>query len=311
MALISISLDLAGSTKAKNRMAELCEHQDDRMQSLYSELMQRFYGIEARFYFDLLSLGVTIDQLFFVKSIGDEIWAVIDIGEPQPPTLELNNLAIKTLRAALETAQRKVFMFAASTADPLSSAPEEPHGERFCLGVKVFVDLLHSATETSEIRHRVFHGQVSRLARAPDPPRFGQSLSLPDVATVLTRLAGVAVTPTGERQLAIARRTDYIGPDVDLFFRCTKAAEPGKLVFGNSLALALQDQEGRALLNRNEDDADAGAQATVSVPTGDSWSSLRIVTLETTGRWLSEDDLKGFSSGYLVHKLDSINPPWA
>ena len=83
-ALISMSIDMAGSTEAKTRMRALAAN-DDRRHEFYRTLYREFLRHEDRFYGALFSqnwrLGCVLDwqRLFVVKGIGDEIWILYEV----------------------------------------------------------------------------------------------------------------------------------------------------------------------------------------------------------------------------------------
>src|SRR5947209_10390778 len=83
--LISISIDVAGSTEAKSRILAIAAQEGWRHQ-LYKDFYRQFLFAEDRFYSAILRTnpglrGIKLDwqRLFVVKGIGDEIWLLYEV----------------------------------------------------------------------------------------------------------------------------------------------------------------------------------------------------------------------------------------
>jgi hypothetical protein len=83
--LISMSIDVAGSTEAKSRILAIAAEEGRRHQ-LYESFYRQFLAAEDRFYEAILRPnpalhGIMLDwrRLFVVKGIGDEIWLLYEV----------------------------------------------------------------------------------------------------------------------------------------------------------------------------------------------------------------------------------------
>ena len=87
--LLSISLDLAGSTDIKQAIILQSEGQPGHREQLYDEYLKLLFSVEQTFYeFVKADDILSVDRLFLVKTIGDEFWYAY----------EVDNLDVEDLR---------------------------------------------------------------------------------------------------------------------------------------------------------------------------------------------------------------------
>ena len=244
MRLISISIDLVGSTSEKNRIARICTTPQYAREQ-FELLAKLFYGLECRFYTSCLDEGVPFVSMFHMKAIGDEVWFVVEVQDG----VDFNAVTVAVLRAAIATASRKVsFQFFKRALTAAEAAKDPPlrrlKAHRVNLPVKLYVDLIQDAAETSAIRLDSFLRDSSVLLKSA-----GGTVSITDL---LERLGGVALVSVGETKVRVTHRTDYVGPEVDHFFRCTKMAEAGRVVAGRKLLRELTNPNGKRLRLRRD-----------------------------------------------------------
>ena len=81
-ALLSISLDLAGSTDIKQAIIVQSEGQPEHRKQLYDKYLRMLFSVEQTFY-ELVQANeaLTVDRLSLVKTIGDEFWYVYEVDE--------------------------------------------------------------------------------------------------------------------------------------------------------------------------------------------------------------------------------------
>lgn len=230
--IISLSIDMAGSTEAKSRMLALVSDVDYRHQ-LYAQLCRLFIDKETRFYRSLFRHKRTdgnrlIDwgKLFVVKGIGDEIWLLYEIS---PDEQDAKSVFAAFIESALWAVQETVDW----SATEREMGPDLDHEEELNqrsdsmqLPLKFHMDLIQDAAEISELRA----AEIGKFSR----DEAGQVANSEDYIALANRLAGGFVESSG-RMTRTAWRTDYIGHDVDRFFRTSKAALPGIVSVGEAL----------------------------------------------------------------------------
>ena len=233
-AVISMSIDMAGSTEAKTRMLAVAADRA-RCNELYSELYQNFLHHEHRLYSKLFDPnaghGCVLDwkRLFVVKGIGDEIWILYEIN---PVTEDhLVSAAARLIYASLGLVGESIEWHGTERSSGPDTTPEEESRQRFDemkLAYKVQMDLLVDALEISGIRARYVSGNVGQYLRRERAPFDA------DAAELANRLNAGQFDTMGRRVRRVFR-TDYIGHEVDRFFRTAKAALPGIVTVGESL----------------------------------------------------------------------------
>jgi hypothetical protein len=166
MALISISIDIAGSTEAKARIATVSRDDADNIEAQYTNILSQLFYHEAYFYSLLTSdFAITLDDLFAVKTIGDEIWVTINCAEATCSP-EFNALARRVISAALAVASRtiSVVCFERGITDEEAMRPELLEGITRYFGelpLKIHIDRIDHAVESTKIRYESFmrHGR--------------------------------------------------------------------------------------------------------------------------------------------------------
>jgi hypothetical protein len=215
---ITISIDLCGSTAVKWDILRLCGR-GERSREITRAMLRQFFGHELYFHGLMYRYGVDPDHVFVVKPIGDEAWIVIDLPDGLP-WMEINRLVAQVIHAALALASRVVSVDASEHQVDDPEAPVAAHGRLLhrALPFKIFVDTFAEdvTIETSELRYRSLVDRAGELF-LPDG-----DLTQEDLHRVIQRLVG-GVVLDGRRA---ALRSDYSGPEVDRFFRCTKWALP-------------------------------------------------------------------------------------
>lgn len=240
----SISIDLCGSTDAKTRVRANSQGNQAKIDH-YNELIYRaFCTIEGKFFAGLVGrygTGRAVDprQLFTVKGIGDEMWTLCTV-TPE----DVRDTGTRLIDAAIEVANECVNLMVPEHGDDghWTPATEYGHVEAIQSPIKIFIDLIEHATSIGTIRDQALRETVpdllreyQRLERWP-----GRAAPMPDedVAYIMRRLSLSSYEPIG-RTAHSSYRTDYIGHEIDRFFRTTKSALPGTVSIGETMARRL------------------------------------------------------------------------
>jgi len=286
--LLSISLDLSGSTQAKATILRVSAQDADNVAERYASLFRQFFHHEAGFYLVLLSHGIPVEDIFLIKTIGDEIWVVVSA-----PPEEIGRRAVAVIQACLVTAAKTVstmcFERRLTEEEQRADLDSLELEHELCqLGIMAFVDLIEKPYEVNALRQEAFLESLAEFARSGS-----------GVPAALERLGGFGLGMLGGTSVSVSHRTDFIGFEVDRFFRCAKFAEEGQLKIGRTLAEALPLAEGCALPSCD----DAPRNVTFSV------SETRLHTLRLTRECLRKDDLKGIGQGYAVFRVEAPSIP--
>jgi hypothetical protein len=302
-----MSIDMAGSTEAKTRMRKLAVS-DDRRHELYTNLYRDFLRHEDRFYSALFNAnaghGCVLDwtKLFVVKGIGDEIWILYEI---DPLSDEhIVSAAARLIEASLGLVGEGIEWHGTERSPDPTTTLEDEASQRFDgmdLGYKVHMDLVLDAVEISEIRAAYVSGNATRYLGREQAPFDA------DAAELANRLNAGQFDLMGRRVRSVFR-TDYIGHEIDRFFRTTKAALPGIVTIGQSLferfkatsALVAPPDLYRASLQYEVNPTKPGFRR--------GWNDLLYVPREIPAK-----DLKGIGYAYCVYNLSTqpqLNALW-
>ena len=290
--VISISMDVCGSTEAKTRM-KACARDDEELAKWYEEFHREFLWREWRFYSLLFRDGpggVDWDwkHAFVVKGIGDEIWLLYEVGEDD--LWKLRSLVARLFHAALDVAGRPILWTSASDdAEP----PRDETWETRNLPLKFYMDILDNAFEVSGPRRDFVTERRSEIL-GPE-----ESWNSEDFIELGNRLHAGNLLGDG-RRLVTAIRTDYIGWEVDRFFRATKFALPRVVAVGQALF-----KETFGLPQHPDEDVGAtGLMKTVlRCPIQQGGSERYMHCFRYVKKDIASKDLKGVGEGYTVYQV--------
>ena len=230
--LISLSIDVVGSTAAKTRLRDLAAN-DERRDELYRQFYEGFLHEEGRFYDALFTAGTwgqlpPLDwrRLFVVKGIGDELWMTYDVsdlpGDPAETQAEIARASVRLIGAALDLVRGTVPVggTACDTGPNFDPALEESmQFDHMDLPFKVTLDLIADAIEISDIRmdYLVRRAGLYLAAHRREPgsaPARHGAFGAEDVE-ILNRLNAGNFALVGGHRVQQVYRTDLIGSDVD------------------------------------------------------------------------------------------------
>ena len=230
--VISISMDVCGSTDAKARMRQRARNDKD-LHRWYADFHQQFLHAEWRFYECLFrevdgEINWNWKRAFVVKGIGDEIWVMYEVWEEDDAKLPA--LVARLLHAAQE-ATGDLIRWVSTTEEEEGDEWDKDDGEPWKtknLPLKFYVDIFDDAFEITGPR-RDFMTQRLPLILGEEDAWAGE-----DFVELGNRLHAGSLLGDG-RRLVTTIRTDYIGWEVDRFFRMTKHALPSVVAVGRNL----------------------------------------------------------------------------
>ena len=243
-----ISLDLVGSTPLKRAIFQSGDHDFAVINQLYEQYVENLFAIEEGFYRYVCASGVVdIRKLFLVKIIGDEYWFLYEIEPVGDDELRpIGNAFISGLSDVL--------------AKPRSLQFETCAGNsvRFDLSLKALIDLVTNALHLPDRRYAYFESKIMDLLGSE------ARLSEVDPGDYAALCHGLNFRPARpvSRELLGVTRSDYVGMQVDRFFRTAKACKPRLVTVGATLwdRLGIQTTQVRPQVGifntRAEDGAD-------------------------------------------------------
>jgi len=239
-ALISISIDIAGSTEAKTQIFHVTSNDPEQRQRLDEDIYKIFMSAEDRFYSHLAwgkdNLDFNMIDLFNIKGIGDEIWIACDVNLENQ--YELDFKVHRIIAAAMEVVQRDVTLNATEFEEGPNFDPNFNYGDTKPIrgAFKASIDLIEHATEISRLRQDFFEGKISRYLDGPDAKDKDATKPSDEIwQRAYNRLALGYVGLLKGRKLCQISRSDYIGHEVDRFFRLAGQALPGTITVGKAL----------------------------------------------------------------------------
>ena len=230
MPFISISIDICGSTDAKAKLRGHSALIGTRATDLYDSFQKQVLRVEETFWTMLRSSNLDIQRLFLIKSIGDEVWYAYDLEK-----LEVfeRRAAVARMIEALVSLQTKVF-------DLVAGPPEDPYNwrdvdpdtlVRIDLPLKITIDVITDALDVATVREKYLTPHVASLLAPLDKPvKFIQAGD--DGYINLCNRLGIANQVKTKKKVISSIRSDYIGWEIDRFFRLTKAAIKGAVLIG-------------------------------------------------------------------------------
>ncbi len=234
--LFSISIDLAGSTQAKTEAMTVSPSNQQRIDEINIEIMRHFIKAEQEFYKRSCSRyteggGLEPQQFFSVKGIGDEMWILAE--SDRVTVVEAGRSLID---AALQISTQIFKHIAVENDDGPNWHPKFNYGKTqpLALGIKIFIDAVENATEISSVRDDAIHKAAPEILKE----RSGVYPNEHEIGKIIDRLLLGGFEPAGWMGF-YKGRSDFIGHEIDRFFRTSKMAIPGMVIIGEATAILL------------------------------------------------------------------------
>lgn len=277
MPFISISIDLCGSTHIKQEMVRISQNDPLTRKALYQRYIDVLFKIEREFY-ELLghSRFISLKNLYLAKLIGDEFWFLYEISENDEHTqVKIASDFSQQLLTLLE--KERFISF---------HEKDEKWLETYDLPIKVYVDVIEDVTELSAARYEYLKDLIQDIANRPNKVIYRMDSDLINICHQLN-LCSVQQNENNP----IFTRPDFIGLEVDRFFRLTKQCYPQVLTFGNGFASLLRLE----LTQLDKKHRKISIKKAI-IPEMESERTLYGLTKE-----ISSNDMKGVSEGYPIY----------
>ncbi len=218
---LSISLDLVGSTPLKRAIFKSNENNFTKINRLYDQYVHALFEIEEAFYrYVSLSGVVDIRKLFLVKIIGDEYWFLYDVEIEDH--YELRAVADTFVSGLLDVL---------ATPRTLQLGEQTDGGIYFDLSLKALIDLVTNALHLPDRRFAYFEDKIMDLLGSE--ARLSE-IDPGDYAALCYGLNFRPARPATEQLLGVTR-SDYVGMQIDRFFRTAKTCKPRLVSIGSTL----------------------------------------------------------------------------
>jgi hypothetical protein len=218
---LSISIDLVGSAALKTAIFQAGDNDYDVINAHYQTYVETMFEVEEALYRYVSDSGIVdIRDLFLAKIIGDEYWYLyeIDLDDHE----HLNEVAHAFIFGLLEVMSK-----ARQLRLPTGSGGEQCYD----LSWKALVDLITNALHLPDKRYAYFEDKISGLLGRES--RFRQA-GAEDYSAICHALNVRPNRRAGETGIGIAR-SDYVGMQIDRFFRVAKTCKSRLVTVGEAL----------------------------------------------------------------------------
>lgn len=240
MPLLSISLDLVGSTEIKDQLSRFARENETNLETLYTDLANKML-LSMNSFMEHIDFDevLEINRLFLVKRIGDEYWYVYD----------LKNLdSVGVTKHATHFVKVLLGFLSSSHFEVVATSPEESDDPYAVLVKpedvlrkeilwKSTIDLISHAIDLSKLEEEKLEQFLAKLTT--NGKLKGNTTNGDSELIELKNRLWVGFSVTKQDKVVYALRSDYIGVEVDRFFRISKLAKKGMVLTGESLLKVL------------------------------------------------------------------------
>jgi hypothetical protein len=227
MPFLSISLDVVGSTALKKRFADFSDLNNTNLDDHYKDLLRSMF-VSMNCFLELVNRDPVLDiqRLFLLKRIGDEFWYRYDLNDLAPAEISSHSTHMAhALLVFLLDAHFDVTVFL-----PDTHLLEELHW-------KCTIDLIKHAVDSSELAEdelEHFIGQYV-IAQSGETGRQESDMTPHEASLTLRNKLGIGLAIGFHKsKMVTISKPDFIGLEIDLFFRISREAEENKILAGHN-----------------------------------------------------------------------------
>lgn len=242
MTFISISIDICGSTEAKAKLRNHASLIAREPSQLYETFQKQVLWIESTFWTLLRSGSLEIERLFLIKTIGDELWYAYDLEGLQD--FEVHASIVKMISVLIGLHTKDFEIVAGPVEDPYDWKNTAPATlRRISLPLKITMDLVSDALEMNKLREKYLTPHVAELLTPLGKPRQRAVQEGDEDFIKLCNHLGVSSRVATMDKCYSLTRSDYIGWEVDRFFRLTKEAIKNAVLIGPEILNAFDTHQ--------------------------------------------------------------------
>ncbi|TLS75116.1 hypothetical protein FE236_10140 [Mariprofundus erugo] len=221
MAFLSISIDICGSTEAKAKLRKHADLINRPASELYETFQKHVLWIESTFWTLLRSAELEIDRLFLIKTTGDELWYAYSLENLHE--FEIHAAMAKMIKALTGLHTKSAEVTAGPKEAPSDWENIDPETLlRLSLPLKITVDLVTDALEMNALREEYLEPHVAELLSPLGRPNERLVQRGDKDFNDLCNQLGVALRVLTKDKVYTITRSDFIGWEIDRFFRLTK-----------------------------------------------------------------------------------------
>lgn len=272
---MSISLDVVGSTEIKKQLSEFSFKYNTKLDEHYSDMVKSML-VAMRLLLQLVRQDDVIElkRLYLVKRIGDEFWYAYDLnGLDGEEVTRHSTRLVKVLLSFLLEAPFDVTAF----------LPDAHIREELCW--KCTIDLVEHAVDASLISESELDHYL--IGRDAGSAAKGTAALWDEEKLALRNNLGDGFSYISNGEVAYVARRDYIGLEVDRFFRISRDAEKRKILAGKRFLSALMIYT-----------SPVTGKCSFREPVGEESFITALSEVSLTPIEFSEKKLKGIRGGY-------------
>ena len=241
MPVISISIDLTKSTEIKQQIAYVARNNPSHAQELMKDYARKIAWAEMRFFHAIESAGIGVENIFLMKNIGDEMWFTIQFDDVNDAKVKASNLLCQMEYHSQEIDSAFMSGEPGLYDDKLHfETYDHTEYKHIDFQKKVFIDILNNYFDINSIRydyHKKTIAEICEIRKIKSRENPSANTFVEDYQNFFAKLTGnlnLGITVIEGSKSKTYFRTDFIGPDVDRFFRCTKFTHPAFTVIGQT-----------------------------------------------------------------------------
>ena len=242
MSVISVFIDLTRSTEIKQDIANMTKNNPEYARELMEDYAKKIAWAEMRFLNIIEASDIGVENIFLMKSLGDGMWFTIPFEGIDDARTKIASLLGHMMYSCQET--DSTFMSSEpGIYDNKLHFETYDHTEHkhIIFMKKIFIDIINYYFDINTIRYNYHSKTISEILRNRKikSGEYNQENNFTEndqrtIATFISNMnIGISIVEGSKIQTHV--RTDFIGPDVDRFFRCTDFTHPSFTVIGQTL----------------------------------------------------------------------------
>lgn len=234
--IISFNIDIAGSTAAKQEILKVIDDPKIREEN-YASFANIIINLEKKIYRLLTAEEKIRKNLFLVKSIGDELWFLIKLDTTD--YLIIKKIISSLMEIVKDHHHMNIFSRKLTHEEKITGEiPDSVKKSEYIIGYKCFIDIIEEAIELNKPRIDKIIPHIYEINNFKNNSQL-QSPGFTNLRLFFKALGNLnlgRLIRMGKKIKITSIRSDLIGPDIDLFFRCASKTYPGMVCMGEKLA---------------------------------------------------------------------------
>lgn len=295
MAFVSLSIDLVGSTLAKRGIVLASGEDPVKRNRYYREYLKLLFSIEREFYININNsferIGLSMNRVSLIKSIGDEYWFAIDVDADNAE--DVATVAWSVIESSIVSISADRYL-GIPTEDESNLDDETKTILKTNFPIKVLVDIIFDPIEITGLRYQYLK-DIFSILRQDSTTVF----RVDDAFLALCNRLNIGASSVKACGESLVARYDYIGLEIDRFFRLTKKTRPSILAIGDSLMRHLNSTVELA----HEELPDIGVRQMRIHPPAHLPNEAVAIDTMVIQEAIAAHEMKGIGQSYMLHHL--------